>query len=292
MADSFFASVESAQVLFRLALRFIGVVKTASKRYPMAALGKVQMQGRGMWKGLIHRGNKDQGEPDMLAFTWNDTNRRFFIATASSLMATTPVDRPRKRQIDHTEDAEPQDDYQLIEQPKVSALYYTSAAKTDQHNRTRQDDLATGRKLVTQDWSKRVNLSVLSMIIVDTYLAHKHCTGSEESPNLFFHKLAEEMINYEHTTRRQKSMLKDMEEEVAQARLVGRSMRQTPTKRMHPVPTSSRKVSSGQKHQAKCVRCKNTCSTCREAGYHVYVCHTKSREDCWREHSREDHGIG
>jgi hypothetical protein len=47
-ANSFFASVEAAQVLFRIGLRFVGVVKTATKRFPMAALSKVQMPTRGM----------------------------------------------------------------------------------------------------------------------------------------------------------------------------------------------------------------------------------------------------
>jgi hypothetical protein len=153
---------------------------------------------------------------------------------------------------------------------------------------------------VTKDWSKRVNLSILSMIIVDTYLVHKQCTGSEESPNLFFHKLAQEMIDFEQTTRLQKSAMRQADDEVergASLGTAGRAMRQTPTKRMRPVPASSSRVSSGQKLQAKCTVCSKkttwTCSTCREdGGIYVYVCHTMSgREGCWAEHTRIRHNV-
>jgi hypothetical protein len=101
-ADSFFASVEAAQVLFKLGLRFAGVVKTASRRFPMAALNKLQLTERGMWKGLIHRGDKLHGLPDILAYTWTDTNRRFFVSTVSSLSPSVPIQRPRLRQVDTT----------------------------------------------------------------------------------------------------------------------------------------------------------------------------------------------
>ena len=37
-ADSYFASVSTAKELMRLGMRFIGVVKTASKQLPMAYL--------------------------------------------------------------------------------------------------------------------------------------------------------------------------------------------------------------------------------------------------------------
>lgn len=98
-------------------------------------------------------------------------------------------------------DADPERVFLTIEQPQASALYYTMAAKIDQHNRSRQADLGIERKLGTKDWATRVNLSLFSMIVVDTYLVHKQATNSQESPNEFYHKLAEEMIEYERLSR-------------------------------------------------------------------------------------------
>jgi hypothetical protein len=270
----------------------------------MAALNKVQMPRRGIWKGLIHRGDKNAGLPDMLAFTWNDTNRRFFISTVSSLQkATTAIDRPRKRQVDLQPNAEPEQVFQLIDQPKAAELYYTSAAKIDQHNRSRQDDLGIERKLVTTKWHKRVNLTIFSMLVVDSYLVYKKSTTSSESPDQFYHKLAEEMIDYEQTTRQQRAAVRTSKTSVATAAFAGHGMRQTPTKRMRSVeggkktPGSSAKKSSTQKHQGKCIVCTMkttwTCSTCRqETCINVYVCHTQSgRPACWAEHMHVDHNI-
>ena len=43
-ADSYFASVGAAEELFRNGLRFIGVVKTATKGFPKTYLGSVELQ--------------------------------------------------------------------------------------------------------------------------------------------------------------------------------------------------------------------------------------------------------
>jgi hypothetical protein len=87
VADSYYTSVEAAKELYKIGLRFIGVVKTATRQYPMAALGRVQFNGRGEWKGLINKSTDpfDPSIPDVMAFTWVDTNRRFFVSTVSSL---------------------------------------------------------------------------------------------------------------------------------------------------------------------------------------------------------------
>ena len=50
--DSYFSSVSTAKELMRLGVRFIGVVKTASKQFPMACLQELESDKRGEWKGL------------------------------------------------------------------------------------------------------------------------------------------------------------------------------------------------------------------------------------------------
>jgi hypothetical protein len=58
-----------------------------------------------------------------------------------------------------------------VPQPKVAEIYYSCCAMTDRHNRCRQDDLMLKKKLGTMDWSMQVNMIILGMIIVDTWLA-------------------------------------------------------------------------------------------------------------------------
>ena len=42
-ADSYFASVTSAEELMKIGLRFIGVVKTATKKFPMSYLSSIKL---------------------------------------------------------------------------------------------------------------------------------------------------------------------------------------------------------------------------------------------------------
>lgn len=197
-------------------------------------------------------------------------------------------------------DADPERVFLTIEQPQASALYYTMAAKIDQHNRSRQADLGIERKLGTKDWATRVNLSLFSMIVVDTYLVHKQATNSQESPNEFYHKLAEEMIEYERLSRDRAGAVGDADALVTVA-AEALGPRLTPTKRMRPDMKNKTPGSSGKKsvarHQGKCVTCKTmkttwTCSTCRDLhGNTTYLCNADARKQCYREHYGECHSV-
>jgi Transposase IS4 len=60
-ADSYFASVNAATEMQRMGLRFIGVVKTATRKFPMAYLSSLELEQRGDWKGLVAKGT--DGKP-------------------------------------------------------------------------------------------------------------------------------------------------------------------------------------------------------------------------------------
>ena len=46
-SDSYFASITTVEKLAKLGLRFIGVVKTAAKNFPITYLGSLDLEGRG-----------------------------------------------------------------------------------------------------------------------------------------------------------------------------------------------------------------------------------------------------
>ena len=52
-ADSYFATVQSAEELRKMGLRFTGVVKIATKRFPMKALAEKELRTRGDRYGLV-----------------------------------------------------------------------------------------------------------------------------------------------------------------------------------------------------------------------------------------------
>ena len=65
----------------------------------------------------------------------------------------------------------------IIPQPKAAEVYYNSCAAIDQHNRCRQDNLMLEKKFVTHNWSRRVNISLLGICIVDAWLAFQGSRG-------------------------------------------------------------------------------------------------------------------
>jgi hypothetical protein len=191
-ADSYFASVATALELKRLGLRFIGVVKTATKRFPLKHLYGLELRDCGDCEGLVSKGRN--GQPSLLAFVWMDRNRRYFIATGSCLQAGKTYSRNRWRQEDEEQDAPPNRVELFVPQPQAAEVYYLTCGLIDQHNRSRQDTLMLERKFKTHDWAKRVNMSLFAMIVVDTYLVYSQFTESKDTQKEFYCDLAEEQL--------------------------------------------------------------------------------------------------
>ena len=176
VADSYFASVQAAIRLKLIGLRFIGTVKTATKEFPMAYLQAKEMpDGRGDRFGVISRDAPTAST--LLAFCWVDRDRRYFISTCSSLAPGPSCVRKRWRQIDPTPNAPPEFVEVVVPQPAACGIYYGSCGKIDQHNKVRQSSLMLETKLKTTLWSRRVNMTLLGMMIVDSFLLAQGCQG-------------------------------------------------------------------------------------------------------------------
>lgn len=304
-ADSYFASVQTAQELFKMGMRFTGVVKTATRGFPYAHLSSLQFGGKGEWRGLHHKGNGTLQDPDLTAFAWVDRDRRYFISTHSNLREAVPLQRTRWRQLNPDTNEEPVRQTISIKQPQCSKRYYDRCGMIDRHNRTRQDDLRLERKYQTHDWSKRVNLSILGMVVVDAYLARKACVGVSESPHEFFSKLAEQMIDHGRVTRAQRQVLQEAEATIQ----AGGSARKrpasapissgigphlTPNKKKRS-PDKDGKISTyGKQQRCSCCSMKTTwvCSECylRDDKI-VSICHTRHRFKCWEDHVKHHHEV-
>ena len=104
--DSYFASVSAVVEMKKVGLRFIGVVKTATKQFPMAHLSSQEVIERSNSRALCA---KDQdGEVKLLAVMWVDRNRRCFVANAETMQQAEPEFRVRWRQVDETTNADPE----------------------------------------------------------------------------------------------------------------------------------------------------------------------------------------
>ena len=131
-ADSYFASLNAVTVMRTMGLRFIGVVKMATKKFPMSYLSNLELVQHGDYKGLVARGTN--GQPTMLSFIWMDRKCRYFIASASLLDSGIPYSHNRWRQVSLELDALPENVELTIPQPKATEVYCQTGSVIDQHN--------------------------------------------------------------------------------------------------------------------------------------------------------------
>ena len=68
-----------------------------------------------------------------------------------------------------------------IQQPITEEIYYSACGKIDRHNRCRQKSLDIEKKSGTKDWSKRFNLSVFVINMVDVWLEYQGINSMEET---------------------------------------------------------------------------------------------------------------
>jgi len=87
-AYSYFASVATAEHVQSMGLRFIGVVNTATRGYPMGTLSAIPLQARGQHVSFTHT-NAD-GVADLIAVVRVDRERRYVISTASTALPGAP----------------------------------------------------------------------------------------------------------------------------------------------------------------------------------------------------------
>ena len=93
-ADSYYASVHTAESLYEKGLRFTGVVKTSNKIYPMKYLSHFEIAEKGEHVSLV---SKPIAGPHLMAVMWVDRDRRYFISSVRTTNGRTPIYRERWR---------------------------------------------------------------------------------------------------------------------------------------------------------------------------------------------------
>jgi hypothetical protein len=127
------------------------------------------------------------------------------------------------------------------------------------------------RKIQTKTWDKRVNVSILGMIIVDAYLRHKGCTGGKLMQNEFYVALLTELIENGYQTgvksRRQVATAKTVSSLESKSGSCGWGLHITPTKRKR-LAREAMEEGSMRLIQSLCRECGGktvmVCSICRD----------------------------
>jgi hypothetical protein len=144
-ANSYFSSVQTVLACYLKGLQFIGVVKTATKSYPMNYLSCVPLTDCGKHHIIIQKAN--DGAVDMAAFVWVDWERRYFVSNTSSLQPDNIIERQQWWQL-NSEEGGAARTMTFTEQPKCVELYYSACAMIDRHNHCQQDTLGIEKILV------------------------------------------------------------------------------------------------------------------------------------------------
>ena len=205
--------------------------------------------------------------------------------TTSTSLNAKPYSRTRWRQ----SDAGISKQTFTIEKPEVAENYYSCCASIDQHNRCRQDDLMLERKLRTQDWSFRVNTTVLGICIADALLLYlgEHGKKNHMLQRTFYKDLCVPPIEnrYDSFQLRRRSSVEKTCKVFAERRSSGIGIHLTPTKKKRTNNGTITKFA----RQNTCRVCKkkkstHSCSHCSEFGDDVWLCHTSAGRDCFMEH--------
>ena len=284
--DSYFASVEAAKYLLEKGLKFIGVVKTATREYPMKYLSNQEMQSRGQHISMVSQ--LDNGQ-ELMAVMWLDRERRYFVSSTGTTNLGTPFyrERWRKRNGKTTLESEETDI------PEVCQEYFKTCAAIDEHNRCRQDELKLEKKIEVKDWSWRVNTTLLSIAIVNAWKLYKGARGARESmkPNDFYCALADGLIenNMDSIALRQRCPSEDSDDEVVSQ--LGAELMVTLRKRMKEDGSVTNAA-----YQARCKICKKKtkyiCAGCKRiSGLETYICNRDTGRSCHQEHVRLMHDI-
>ena len=200
-------------------------------------------------------------------------------------------------------DALPENVELTIPQPKVTEVYYRTCGVIDEHNQHCQDNFKTKKKLEMKKWDMRVNLTIFSMIVVDTWLVYSQAMGSTELQSEFYVCLAEELIdnNIDSMLQHWRNSGEDGSDSNDESPVMMRTGRVragvcchlTPTKHHHRTRDGEL---TAQRHQGRCIECgkKTTylCSACMDnddESKTPWLCHTEKQPACFANHYKHTH---
>jgi hypothetical protein len=164
-ADSAFASVKSAVQLRKKGLYFLGMVKTASRSFPMKYLQEYPLCERGDHVAVTSA----LDNVNLVGCAWNDRKRKLIVGTCGTTLPGSPHG---KKRMGMNSDGEFVPMLKEVKRPRIVEMYFSGAPTIDIHNHYRQGGLGLERSIQTQTWWMRVFCTILGIIETDAYVAY------------------------------------------------------------------------------------------------------------------------
>jgi hypothetical protein len=282
-ADSWFASVETALALKKeLGLHFTGPIKTAHKYYP---LNEMRWTLSRMKRGehIVMKCN----EEEMWAVGWHDHHFKCYLTTHGTDLPGKPA--PKKRQ-----DFETNTNYKIqIPRPEIIAKYQQEMGWVDRHNRYRQGILGLHNIWKTKRWQTRIQLELLGVSLVDSFLACLHLLpkwrsdkDDDQDGSLFWKYVCVLLKQLDQTPRHERNRENEID---PSARCV--QIRLGATKILSGINKGTRKAV-----QQRCTSCRARNKKLEKRGRSPHTawgcfCHPGQyfckNKTCWAEHLRQ-----
>jgi hypothetical protein len=150
----------------------------------MEVLGNTTLLKQGL-QSFLASIDDNTGKTELVAMSWLDQNRRFFVMTTCGIREEEKISCKRLCQLDKSGWVPPDKVIIKVAQSKVITKYYKGAGTIDRHNRIHTNKLQMDRNLTTKHWDKRFKLGVLSIICIDAYLLFQqvvHANNRTTSP--------------------------------------------------------------------------------------------------------------
>jgi hypothetical protein len=197
VADSAFASVKTLiQVENHLGLYFMGMVKTATKEYPMKALKEWSgtLPSRGSFKVFK---SKTPKENDFYAMCWADKKPKTLISNRGTTLQGRPSVRTRhKKIIDNGIESTIR--YEIsVPRPEMVELFYSRFSAIDVHDHYRHGSLRLEREWLTKKWWHRIFDTVFGMVLTDAYLAYRYVETENNNSTIVDFSTFKRIVAYE-----------------------------------------------------------------------------------------------
>lgn len=143
-------------------MHYIGIVKTATRNYPIAEARRRCPETRG--HSVIATATKD---PDLICAAWSDKTVHTFVGTCGTSLDGTPAKKTRT-------DANGRLVIKEVPRPQIVEEYFHGARAVDIHNHIRQSGLALEEVWNTQRWEHRIFASLFGIIEANAFLAYNY----------------------------------------------------------------------------------------------------------------------
>lgn len=250
---------------------FTGMVKTATKGFPMQELRQRCPEARGMHVFATTTGFDNT---NIIAMAWQDKKCHTFIGSCGTTLGGEDA---RKRRYDQNG----RRFHKFVKRPQLVEEYHNGSGAIDAHNHARQGGIQVEKVWKSKYWHNRIYGSLIGIIETNAFFAYKFFTNNRTLEHVDFrHDLATSILNLNRN-------------EAVPVVPVEQGLNQIENRNLFNAHTL---ISYGGRKQITCIVCsrvrrqpRKASFYCVECGERAAICGANTGRDCYAYHLM--HGV-